>query len=379
MFELPATTDNFFFSLLSPADLLRYSRISRSAYKAVSSYIRRTFTIEHVLSRFFDPLEIKMFRQHQSRTGMFISGSTALQFFNRETYADSDLDLYVEHRYSEMIALWLLSIGYTFVPRPKYQAQDLQVALAENMAYDNVHFTVPNQTDAFFASTSMGYFGRGVANVYNFTKSNPPRKIQLITSFHCPLEVILHFHSTCVMNVITHEAAYSLYPYATFEQKRSLIISTEGSKQDSARAKYAERGWEMVGRLSQNEIGDSSSAFAQGERYLGDSRCWKIPILPKLDLPESFIEVNTWSLKYNTAREGVMAFKILLTDHLRYSYVIVDESMQNFLTPTLLGPEEDGQCVVLHLLFIRLLILTTGSRFIDRYLLQSLNWKRELS
>ena len=142
------------------------------------------------------------------------------------------------------------------------------------------------------------------------------------------------------MNVITHEAAYSLFPYATFEEKRSLIIR-DGFKQNSAHAKYAGRGWEMVRRLSRAEVNDTVSAFAPGPRHLGDSKCWKIPILPKLDLPESTIEVNTWKLKHKNWGQGVVSFKIILADCLRYSYVVVDKSMKDYLMPTLQGPEED--------------------------------------
>lgn len=200
----PATSDDLLFSVLSPADLLRYSRTCRTAHGAVSAYFRRTLIIQPLLSRFFTAVEIMYFRYWQSRAGMFISGSAALQFFNREVYADSDLDIYVEHRYCPDIAYWLRSIGYTFVPRPKYQEEDLEEALRQNMAYDNVNFEIPEQISAFFESTSMGYFGRGVANVYNFTKSDPSRKIQLITSFHSPLEVVLNFHSSVFTYFFPH-------------------------------------------------------------------------------------------------------------------------------------------------------------------------------
>ena len=112
---------------------------------------------------------------------MFISGSTALQFFDRSCYADSDLDIYVEHRYCKPIALWLESIGYSFRPRKTYQSNSLDIALEETLSESD--FDMNNLPQGFFESTSMGYFGRGVTNVYNFHKINPDRKIQLITHF----------------------------------------------------------------------------------------------------------------------------------------------------------------------------------------------------
>jgi len=69
----------------------------------------------------------------------------------------------------------------------------LEMALKETLSSD---FDVNNLPQGFFESTSMGYFGRGVANVYNFHKTNPDRKVQLITSYYAPLEIVLNFHSS---------------------------------------------------------------------------------------------------------------------------------------------------------------------------------------
>ena len=124
---------------------------------------------------------------------MFISGSTALQFFDRSFYTTSDLDIYVEHRYCKPVALWLQSIGYSFEHRNEHQCKYLEVALEETLSPD---LDMENLPEGFFESQSMGYFGRGVANVYNFYKFDPDRKIQLITSYYAPLEIVLNFHSS---------------------------------------------------------------------------------------------------------------------------------------------------------------------------------------
>ncbi|KAF9065893.1 hypothetical protein BDP27DRAFT_1366057 [Rhodocollybia butyracea] len=52
--------------------------------------------------------------------------------------------------------------------------------------------------------------GCGFAGVYNSVKAG--MKIQLITARNSALDIILNFHSTIVMNVISHSHAYSLYP-----------------------------------------------------------------------------------------------------------------------------------------------------------------------
>ena len=152
--------------------------------------MRRAFNLENLMSRFFTETEISHFRSLQSRTGMLISGSTALQFFERTFYPESDLDLYVEHRYCKVIALWLVTVGYSFEPRPGHPDQ-LEEALS-------VAPHVFPRTTQFLSSAIVDYEDSGVINVYNFRRSDPDCKIQLITSRHSPLELILKFHSsTC--------------------------------------------------------------------------------------------------------------------------------------------------------------------------------------
>jgi hypothetical protein len=158
--------------------------------------MRRTFFLERILERFFTPPEIYYFRVLQSQTQMFISGSTALQFFDRSLYPDSDLDIYVEHRSRQTIVAWLRGIGYEFKPR-QIRNSNVTFSLEEEMGVTVEPYCTGGSPSApFFEPEITGYFGRGVTNVYNFFKYNPERKIQLITSNQSPLEVVLNFHSS---------------------------------------------------------------------------------------------------------------------------------------------------------------------------------------
>ena len=78
--------------------------------------MKHAFCVDRLLSRYFTPAEILCFRELQCVTGALISGSTAVQFFDRETYPDSDLDVYVEHRYVRTLTDWLVKIGYKYKP-----------------------------------------------------------------------------------------------------------------------------------------------------------------------------------------------------------------------------------------------------------------------
>ncbi|PPQ66092.1 hypothetical protein CVT24_000206 [Panaeolus cyanescens] len=354
----PTTAEDYFFSLLSPATLLRYSRTSRTAYYAVKSYMRRSFKLSDVLSPYFTPQEILYFRYLQWKYNMLISGSTALQFFNRGASfkfndGESDLDIYAELRFCERIGEWLTQIGYVFHQRTIRTPRTFGAALnATTPLYANTA-----QDLRFYESSERPYIGRGIANVFNFRRNG--RKIQLIASDSVPLEIILNFHSTCVMNIITYSKAYSLYPLGTFEQKRSLLYSTQGTNQEAAIRKYAKRGWKMLrGITDEHERENPKAAFGQGRRFVGDGKCWTIRIEPAMPFGmdgvsgamglgmnmgmemgmgmvasmSNPIEANSWELKYDDEDPDMkyraqMAFYNLSGRIFKFKYMVADLDM----------------------------------------------------
>lgn len=94
----------------------------------------------------------------------------------------------MEHCHALVVAQWLTEIGYMFMPN-KHQEGVLKDAF--DAAPDTSHVG-----SGVFPSEEVGYFGRGVAGVFNFHKYHPGCKIQLITALHSPMEVILNFHSS---------------------------------------------------------------------------------------------------------------------------------------------------------------------------------------
>ena len=72
------------------------------------------------------------------------------------------------------------------------------------------------------------------------------------------------------MNVITHNAAYSLYPYATFELKSALVLTRdESARTKAAIEKYASRGLRMLDPRSPSLTYDPHEVarFFLGERH----------------------------------------------------------------------------------------------------------------
>ena len=135
------------------------------------------------------------------------------------------------------------------------------------------------------------------------------------------------------MNVITHNMAYSLYPYATFQQRRSLLCGSGGSKHEEARVKYQDRGWRMEQWIDLLETRDRRSDFKLVRRWVGDARCWKIPLRPPLSsnaeaegLISDRITSNSWWIKHNRC-ESNMAFREPDAPGLRFKYLCADSEV----------------------------------------------------
>ncbi|KAI0832865.1 hypothetical protein BC628DRAFT_1309080, partial [Trametes gibbosa] len=230
----------------------------------------------------------------QARTGTLVSGSCALQFFARTRYPDSDLDLYVHMRHRREVGRWLLQEGYAYAPAPHQHAQfELEV----------VHGMSPRKHGIY----SMP----GVAGILTFKRPAPERprtgleypedvqeegegegeegpeedavpaervlKVQIIVTKNTPMEAILAFHSTCVMNVLTYEKAYCLFPRATLEERRSLLSSScrgRSKRRAVGLAKYARRGFTLLSALAPDDIepdpAPAPAAASSTSRYTGE-------------------------------------------------------------------------------------------------------------
>ncbi|KAI0329622.1 hypothetical protein GY45DRAFT_850264 [Cubamyces sp. BRFM 1775] len=280
------------FDSCSAATLLRVARTCRAAHRAIKAYSRVAFDVNRLLSRFFPSKNAscssictmdheheqaydraRAFRSLQARTGTVISGSCALQFFDRSIYPESDLDLYVHMCHRQEVGRWLIQEGYVYEPTSH---QD-----------KNFEFEVAEEHDTFWDE----YFGEisSIFKVFNFKKrvtklelplddvkhysvaglqSSEGRgelRVQLIVPKETPMEVILGFHSTCVMNVISYHKAYCLFPQATLEERLALFTSSPSEDSLSrntdqyrcAISKYTERGFTFIrgSRISSAERG----------------------------------------------------------------------------------------------------------------------------
>lgn len=196
-------TNDLLYSLIydasSAKSLVCLLRTCQAVRATVQEYIQRVFRIDPLLSRYFT--DVLAFRYLQACTGTVISGSTALQFFDRSFYPGSDLDLYVPMTGRVRVGRFLLKEGYKFVPNP-------------------IQKSTPNFDDAIMGRrvlTNKAFYGdfKGIASVFNFEKQPDHGKrlrVQIIVAVRSPMEVILCFHSSMLRWYISsHTATYSLH------------------------------------------------------------------------------------------------------------------------------------------------------------------------
>ncbi|KAI0658618.1 hypothetical protein C8Q70DRAFT_1045595 [Cubamyces menziesii] len=382
----------------SAATLLRIARTCRAARYAVTAYCRVAFNIDRLLSRFFpSPIppcssicharhehaqiydRARAFRSLQARTGTLISGSCALQFFDRTVYPESDLDLYVHMRHRREVGRWLIQEGYAFKPTV-YQRDEFEEEVVHGMSRRaNGIYRMPGVAAilTFKKGVPAPALPAALENEEHLDASSQTTgesrelKVQIIVAKNTPMEVILGFHSTCVMNVISYEKAYCLFPQATLEERISLLTSScRGRSRHRAPgvAKYHKRGFCMITAPAPDDVEPdpmsagtpapysyrlvvaSPSGFAHkppfrlGWRWIDDSASWVLPLpcagvapppAPNMSTPaltHDPVAVCNFELLYEGMRRGaVMNFHVTTGKVLRYRYLVTDEVLLEFL------------------------------------------------
>lgn len=141
------------------------------------------------------------------------------------------------------------------------------------------------------------------------------------------------------MNVISYEKAYCLFPRATLEERRSLVVATDGPGQLPALLKYEERGWEMVVSVSSRERTGRNPSFPFGKRFIDDRYTWTIaldlsglslsrritPLSPVLT--QDPVSATSWTFRYLPDDGGEMEFGSISDERLLYTYALDDEEI----------------------------------------------------
>ncbi|KAF8251307.1 hypothetical protein K440DRAFT_669960 [Wilcoxina mikolae CBS 423.85] len=210
--------------------------------------------------------------------GAVVSGSNALQFFDRvywresnmNVYFNDNVDEYAEH--AERMGTYLIDTeGYEFVPNLEMG----QVALLKDASVSSIRrYQMPEFQEI--------YTNYHIRSVFTFTKETDDgaKQIQLIPCYYWspPLRCILDFHSTIVMNFFT-------WNKVLFEvSEKRLHSGTQSWKVFS-----------MVGSDVEKQKKATSNDPFKTRRYLNDRYCWTM-------------EFDTTGISPTTALETISDF-----------------------------------------------------------------------
>lgn len=322
---------------LSPKQFIGLGRLCRIAYDVVSRYLETAFDIDKCLERFFsDP---HSFRRMQALTSTLISGSFALLYFSRASYAGSILELYAHPHHRRRVGRWIIDAGYSFSPFVGQDGAFERAILRRNLP-ETVACSMP-----------------AVANVLTFRKNqadgkSSPLEVQLVVARRAPIEVILGFQSSehplwsfyalltgsdasaaCLINVITYEKAYSLFPLATVEPH----LPSPGSSPTGALPLILK------------------TPTILGPRWLGDPDTWVIHLdttdilHPPPENPYSTAiahdpaTISSFSVRYHAAEDGaIITFSVVESSTLKYAYVFGDENLVDHVNRILAFKETES-------------------------------------
>lgn len=199
--------------------------------------------IDEALTRFIQ--NPRALRATLRSTQSVISGSFAAQFLTGTHWPDSDLDIYVPAGPNEAI---------------------IEAHLTSIQNYDWCNTNSPGRYSNM----------RGVVTVKSFygppyhDASRGSTMIQLVALSKSPVESMLEsYYATHILNFITGDAAYCLFPEQTRAMK-TVLTRDPGMYVDILERKYGHRGVERVD--------DKVLIGKQGEskRWVGDELTWKI-------------------------------------------------------------------------------------------------------
>ncbi|PPR07586.1 hypothetical protein CVT24_006949 [Panaeolus cyanescens] len=266
--------EQFIQKYCSPGVIAQLKKASKLTREWVAQRSKVKYDIVEKISPFLSEAEYMQLRILQEKTGAIISGSFALAFLDNADFTLGDLDIFVKKESESPFILWLHSMGFK-VNTNKASLED----------YDGLRCQ-PHVTKYQLGLDVRSYHRRDA-------------KIQLVLTPSSPVEVILQFHSTIVMNFITCNHAYSLFPRATFDERRALINRYPSGVDQQCIDKYIDRGWSMEDTANQADFAFRNALFAEGPRYIGDKKTWKLPLPnPIHDRHADLIEGNSWQILF---------------------------------------------------------------------------------
>ncbi|KAJ9501151.1 hypothetical protein H2202_003709 [Exophiala xenobiotica] len=259
--------------------------LSQTCHQMRDAFQRR-WNVDQRLSRFVEnPTGL---RSQLGKHGSLISGSFALQLFAQTFWPESDLDIFVEK-------------GTAAVDFDNYLQQEEKYCLQSSG--DMAGYTITPMVEVHMPQLKSCLLANAVkCRTYKRPKSldRTQAKIQLIVTKHMPIQAILaNFYTTAVVNIVTWNKAYSLFPKETLLEKKTFMLKLMDDYFETLLRKYVRRGWDLEEIVRREDYTPSSSI--QPVRRLGDRFTWTVRLpmesLEQSKHPDFVLEHSTFALE----------------------------------------------------------------------------------
>ncbi|KIK53148.1 hypothetical protein GYMLUDRAFT_250577 [Collybiopsis luxurians FD-317 M1] len=327
--KIPIELLDIIFKQCSIPDLNHCTESCKSLYILVHHYLEDRINAHRVLDRFFDHQQSAKFQELQARTGLAISG---LAVFKLITFLDykSDLDTYCALANCLEVGSWYLDSGYSFRPRANQLASfHDNFKRASNM--DSCRSS-PHVVNENGDGTGLDVYQlKNIVEVWDFVRLDAYGEewiVQLISARKSVLEAILLFHSTCVMNIMTHNAVYVLFADLMLNKQKTMVFN--GSSPLSERdanviRKYERLGWDSFRFPTiKQSLSDRTAVSFTKWRSVGDHHMAVFNIAFNGDKEKNtapVIESNSFSIDY-TGPRTTLSYSCLVDDLTKHEYII---------------------------------------------------------
>ncbi|KAL1711343.1 hypothetical protein EV715DRAFT_215416, partial [Schizophyllum commune] len=155
----------------------------------------------------------------------------------------------------------------------------------------------------------------GVHDVLSFAQASASEvRIRIMIVSECAIDAILSQPLTIQLNIITFQAAYSLYPRTAFMDKiRAKCID---ELEDFLPAKYASRGWSCSTEVTRSLLPSLPAELCAQDRYVGNEYTWTINFDTRPDRPLDPLLFNPWQLLWWETRKQCPALHPTIVRHI---------------------------------------------------------------
>ena len=143
------------------------------------------------------------------------------------------------------------------------------------------------------------------------------------------LSILTSFYTTLVVNVISWNKAYAVFPQPSFVHHRTYLLKNMTDHFGRLLCKYGKRGWTSQGTLWLEDEASHKSMLEP--RRLGDKWSWTIPFdqtgVSRPSTPDSVLEFSTFDLDKQTHSQPnpghyIIQARVFRSVALKYHYVI---------------------------------------------------------